>query len=117
MATTSSRVSSASSNFAASPSLPCLRNHRRRAPAPLTQGQLGIQQLFVPDATMLGACGMGFKVAMTTLDGGRIGIAAQALGIGRAALELAAKYANQLRAANRVALRHPGAHRQLRAAP
>merc|ERR1711916_51099 len=39
--------------------------------------------------------GEGFKIAMTTLDGGRLGIAAQALGIGQAALECAATYANQ----------------------
>jgi alkylation response protein AidB-like acyl-CoA dehydrogenase len=37
--------------------------------------------------------GDGFKVAMKTLDGGRIGIAAQAVGIGRAALEASLKYA------------------------
>ncbi len=43
---------------------------------------------------MLGAPGEGFKIAMHTLDGGRVGIAAQALGIAQAALEEAAKYAN-----------------------
>jgi butyryl-CoA dehydrogenase len=40
---------------------------------------------------MLGPPGAGFKVAMSTLDGGRIGIAAQALGIARAALETATR--------------------------
>jgi len=45
-----------------------------------------------PDA-LLGQVGEGFKVAMTTLDGGRIGIAAQALGIARACLEDALAYA------------------------
>jgi len=42
---------------------------------------------------MLGPQGAGFKVAMSTLDGGRIGIAGQALGIARASLETAAHYA------------------------
>ena len=46
---------------------------------------------------MLGEVGGGFKVAMSTLDGGRIGIAAQALGIARAALEDALAYAQQRR--------------------
>ena len=42
-----------------------------------------------------GAVGSGFKVAMKTLDSGRIGIAAQAVGIARACLEDAAAYAKQ----------------------
>jgi butyryl-CoA dehydrogenase len=42
----------------------------------------------VPKEDMLGAEGDGFKIAMLTLDGGRIGIAAQALGIARASLEV-----------------------------
>ena len=41
---------------------------------------------------MLGSLGEGFKVAMTTLDGGRIGIAAQAIGIAREAYEEALQY-------------------------
>ncbi len=47
----------------------------------------------VPVAQRLGEEGHGFKVAMSTLDCGRIGIAAQALGIARAAFEAAAAYA------------------------
>jgi butyryl-CoA dehydrogenase len=47
----------------------------------------------LPEDALLGAVGEGFKVAMSTLDGGRIGIAAQALGIARAALEDALAYA------------------------
>ena len=42
--------------------------------------------------------GDGFRIAMSVLDGGRIGIAAQAVGIGRAALEAAARYANERKA-------------------
>src|SRR5438105_1166615 len=41
----------------------------------------------VPEANVLGGIGNGFKVTMDTLDAGRIGIAAQAIGIARAALE------------------------------
>ncbi len=52
----------------------------------------------VPAKNMLGQIGDGFKIAMSVLDGGRIGIAAQGLGIGRAAMEAAAKYANERRA-------------------
>jgi butyryl-CoA dehydrogenase len=47
----------------------------------------------LPRQALLGEVGGGFKVAMTTLDGGRIGIAAQALGIARACLEDATAYA------------------------
>ena len=49
----------------------------------------------VPKENLLGKEGGGFKVALTTLDGGRIGIAAQALGIARAALEESTAYANE----------------------
>jgi butyryl-CoA dehydrogenase len=46
----------------------------------------------VPDSAVVGKVGEGFKVAMATLDGGRIGVAAQALGIARAALTTATAY-------------------------
>jgi alkylation response protein AidB-like acyl-CoA dehydrogenase len=51
----------------------------------------------VPAANRLGAEGEGFKIAMAALDGGRIGIAAQAVGIARAALEAAVAYAKERR--------------------
>jgi alkylation response protein AidB-like acyl-CoA dehydrogenase len=47
----------------------------------------------VPADALLGNAGEGFKQMLTTLDGGRIGIAAQAIGIGRAVLEEAVEYA------------------------
>jgi alkylation response protein AidB-like acyl-CoA dehydrogenase len=47
----------------------------------------------VPKENLLGVEGAGFKQAMTTLDGGRIGIGAMALGLGRAALDASIKYA------------------------
>ncbi len=49
----------------------------------------------VPKENRIGADGFGFKFAMSTLDGGRIGIAAQALGIAAGAYELALKYAQE----------------------
>jgi butyryl-CoA dehydrogenase len=54
--------------------------------------QLIFDNVKVPKANLLGQPGMGFKIAMTTLDGGRIGIAAQAVGIARAALESSKKF-------------------------
>ncbi len=52
----------------------------------------------IPDAYRLGDPGAGFKVAMATLDGGRIGIAAQALGIARAAFEKSVVYSKDRKA-------------------
>jgi butyryl-CoA dehydrogenase len=49
----------------------------------------------VPEENVVGAVGEGFKVAMATLDGGRIGIACQAIGIARAALERSVAYAKE----------------------
>jgi butyryl-CoA dehydrogenase len=49
----------------------------------------------VPESAVVGHAGDGFKVAMATLDGGRIGIASQALGIARAAFEASVKYAKE----------------------
>ncbi len=52
----------------------------------------------LPKDNLLGDPGMGFKIAMSTLDGGRIGIAAQALGIAQAALDAAVGYAKERQA-------------------
>ena len=49
----------------------------------------------IPKENMLGAQGKGFGIAMHTLDGGRIGIAAQALGIGEGALERTVEYVKE----------------------
>ncbi|MBM3450499.1 MAG: acyl-CoA dehydrogenase [Armatimonadetes bacterium] len=51
----------------------------------------------VPAENLLGGRGEGFKIALATLDGGRIGIAAQALGIARACLEDSVAYAKERR--------------------
>jgi butyryl-CoA dehydrogenase len=57
--------------------------------------QIFLDDVRLPKDAVLGEVGGGFKVAMSTLDGGRIGIAAQALGIARAALEESIAYAGQ----------------------
>src|SRR5579862_1062422 len=54
--------------------------------------EIVLNQCQVPKENLLGPIGKGFTVALETLDGGRIGIAAQALGIGRAALEAAVRH-------------------------
>ncbi len=65
-------------------------------------GSLTTQVFFedcrVPKENLLGALGAGFKQAMITLDGGRVGIGAMALGLGRAALEASIKYAQERQA-------------------
>jgi alkylation response protein AidB-like acyl-CoA dehydrogenase len=55
----------------------------------------------VPKENILGRPEDGFRISMQTLDIGRIGIAAQALGIGRAAFEAAATYATERKQFNR----------------
>lgn len=60
--------------------------------------QLIFEDCRVPADHMLGAPGAGFKVAMKTLDAGRIGIGGQAVGIAQASLELAVDYAQKRQA-------------------
>lgn len=57
--------------------------------------QLTFEQMRVPAANLLGEEGEGFKIAMSNLDVGRIGIAAQSLGIAEAALGYAVDYAKE----------------------
>src|SRR4029077_1160555 len=52
----------------------------------------------VPEENRLGEEGQGLKIALEALDGGRVGIAAQAVGLAQGALEAAASYAKQRRA-------------------
>ncbi|MGB8931793.1 MAG: acyl-CoA dehydrogenase [Anaeromyxobacteraceae bacterium] len=59
---------------------------------------LFFQDCVIPASQRLGAEGEGFKIAMSTLDGGRIGIAAQALGIAQAAFDAAKGYAKERKA-------------------
>lgn len=60
----------------------------------------------VPKANRIGDDGFGFKFAMSTLNGGRIGIAAQALGIAAGAYELALNYSQERRAFGKQIFEH-----------
>jgi len=57
--------------------------------------ELVFENALVPAKNMLGQIGDGFKIAMKTLDGGRIGVAAQALGIAQGALDETVAYVKQ----------------------
>jgi butyryl-CoA dehydrogenase len=57
--------------------------------------QLAFSDLRVPSGNLIGKEGDGFRIAMKTLDGGRIGIASQAIGIARASLEASLRYAQE----------------------
>lgn len=61
--------------------------------SPTTEIQL--EDCRVPGENLMSEEGQGFKIALDTLDGGRLGIASQSLGITRACLEASIKYANQ----------------------
>lgn len=61
-------------------------------------GTVTFEDCKVPKSQLLGKQGEGFKIAMSTLDAGRIGIASQALGIAQASLECAVKYALERKA-------------------
>ncbi len=64
------------------------------------------QDVKVPKANRIGEDGFGFKFAMKTLAGGRIGIAAQALGIASGAYELALNYSKQRKAFGKEIMNH-----------
>ena len=63
--------------------------------------ELVFENCVVPKENMLGKEGKGFGIAMKTLDGGRIGIAAQALGIAQGALDEAVAYMKERKQFNR----------------
>jgi butyryl-CoA dehydrogenase len=68
--------------------------------------QIFLDDVRLSDAQRLGEVGQGFRVAMSTLDGGRIGIAAQALGIARACLDDSIGYAQQRRTMGKPIAQH-----------
>ncbi|MCL2397239.1 MAG: acyl-CoA dehydrogenase [Defluviitaleaceae bacterium] len=57
--------------------------------------ELIMEDCIVPKANLLGKEGQGFKIAMKTLDGGRIGIASQALGIAQGAIDITVDYVKE----------------------
>ncbi len=64
--------------------------------------EIRLENLEVPVSDRLGAEGEGYRIALSNLEGGRIGIAAQAVGIARAAYELALAYAQERRSFGKV---------------
>lgn len=60
--------------------------------------QILLENLRIPAENMLGKEGEGYKIALSNLEGGRIGIAAQCVGIARAAFEAARRYTNERKA-------------------
>ncbi|HET6681757.1 MAG TPA: acyl-CoA dehydrogenase family protein [Gemmatimonadaceae bacterium] len=88
------------SAFLVTPDLPGFRVGRKEEKMGLRASptvQLALEQLRVPASGLLGEQGAGFVQAMQSLDNGRLGIAAQAVGIARAALEEATSYAGERR--------------------
>jgi len=75
--------------------------------------ELVFENCAVPAANLLGQLGEGFKVAMKTLDGGRIGIASQALGIAQGALDQAVAYARERKQFDQPITRFQGIQFQL----
>jgi len=57
--------------------------------------QIALEGLEVPEENMLGAPGAGYRIALAYLENGRIGVAAQAVGVARAAYEAALRYAQE----------------------
>lgn len=57
--------------------------------------EMNLDNVFIPASRLVGKEGWGLRIALSALDGGRIGIASQALGIGQACLELSVEYAKQ----------------------
>jgi hypothetical protein len=57
--------------------------------------QIGFENCRVPASALLGAEGEGYKIALSNLEAGRIGIAAQSVGMARAAYEAAVRYAKE----------------------
>ncbi|MDE2517148.1 MAG: acyl-CoA dehydrogenase family protein [Rhodospirillales bacterium] len=67
---------------------------------------LSFENMEIPEEQRIGAEGEGYRIALSTLESGRIGIAAQAVGMARAALEYAIAYARERRAFGRPILDH-----------
>jgi butyryl-CoA dehydrogenase len=75
-----------------SPGFSIAKNEKKMGIKGSSTSQINLDEVRVGPEAMLGEVGEGFKIAMSTLDGGRIGIASQALGIARQAFEEARDY-------------------------
>jgi butyryl-CoA dehydrogenase len=79
----------------ASPGVTILKEESKLGIRGTSTAAFGFGDLRIPPENLLGSEGAGFRIAMATLDGGRIGIAAQALGIAEGAFERALSYSKQ----------------------
>lgn len=70
--------------------------------------EIFLEDLQVPIANRLGEEGQGYRIALSNLEGGRIGIASTAIGMARAAMELAIAYAKERRTFGRSIIEHQG---------
>ena len=68
--------------------------------------EIRLENLEVPVANRLGAEGQGYRIALANLEGGRIGIAAQSVGMARAAHELALTYAHERHSFGKPIIQH-----------
>ena len=68
--------------------------------------EVEFDELIVPVENRLGAEGQGYRIALANLEGGRIGIAAQAVGMARAAYEIALAYAQERRSFGKTIIEH-----------
>lgn len=67
---------------------------------------LGFEDLFLEDDLVLGAPGQGYRIALANLEVGRIGVAAQAIGMAQAALDVAIAYAKDRKSMGKVIIEH-----------
>jgi butyryl-CoA dehydrogenase len=75
--------------------------------------EIQFENLQVPVANRLGEEGQGYRIALSNLEGGRIGIAAQSVGIARAAFELALAYAQERKSFGKVIYEHQAVSHRL----
>jgi butyryl-CoA dehydrogenase len=68
--------------------------------------QILFENCRIPAANLIGAEGQGYKIALSGLEGGRIGIAAQSVGMARAAFEAALKYAKERETFGKIIFEH-----------
>ena len=77
------------------PGFSCGKHEKKMGIRGSSTCDLIFEDCIVPKENLLGKVGEGFKIAMKTLDGGRIGIASQALGLGEGAVDEAIKYTKE----------------------
>jgi alkylation response protein AidB-like acyl-CoA dehydrogenase len=68
--------------------------------------EIRLEDLCVPEENRLGAEGQGYRIALSNLEGGRIGVASQAVGMARAAYEIALGYAQERQSFGKAIIEH-----------